>query len=155
MLCDIIGNHNPYLTNFEVMHLNWIVWNKIVCRVFLSTKAFFISSGAWIIQPFHQVYRHVFQLTCVLHLEPESIWVLETLTILGSCHFFSSHLWARFGIFDQIGINLAISNAFDPLFFHMSTGKTRLLNFSKSDTHYPYFFPLLTTDPYFSYPYIS
>ena len=23
-------------------------------------------------QYFHQVYRHVFQLTCVLHLEPES-----------------------------------------------------------------------------------
>ena len=38
-------------TNFEVVRFNWFVWNKTVCRVFLSTQQFSMSSGVWIIQP--------------------------------------------------------------------------------------------------------
>ena len=53
------------------------MWNKSVCHVFPSTQQFSICSGVWILansaQYFHQVYKRVFQLTCVLHLEPETI----------------------------------------------------------------------------------
>ena len=52
-ICCVVWLEITFLTwtNFKVVCFNWIVWNKIVCRVFLSTQQFSISSGVWIIQP--------------------------------------------------------------------------------------------------------
>ena len=51
---------------------NWIVWN---IEWFLPHNNFpLVQPFGYSAQYFHQVYRHVFQLTCVLHLEPNSAW---------------------------------------------------------------------------------
>ena len=51
LLCGLIGNHILTWTNFEVVRFNWIVWNMIVCLLFLFTQKFSICSGVRIIQP--------------------------------------------------------------------------------------------------------
>ena len=76
-------------TNFEFVCFNWIVWNKIVCHVFLFTQQFSISSGMWIIQPntFTKVFRQVFQLTSVCY-----IWNQRVLKMLCCVYAYGKYL---------------------------------------------------------------
>ena len=74
--------------NWNLLWLNWKshFWHELIlkcvsiglCERKLFVMCFFPHNNFPLVQvdnsaqQFHHVYRHVFQLTCVLHLEPES-----------------------------------------------------------------------------------